>query len=284
MIDIRRGIVALLALLALLGVAAADAPPRIASVEVPAGLFIAGSTPRERETAYRLDEKAYGHDVTRRRQWYANEPLPMQRFLPAYRIMATPVTNRLYARFVAATGHRAPFISEPAWKAQRLAHPYARVRGYLWRDGKPPPGKEDHPVVLVSHADAVAFARWLSRATGHRWRLPTEDEWEKAMRGAGGRMFPWGDVFDPRKLNSADAGPFATVPVGRFPAGASPYGVLDGAGQVYEWTATPAAPGRHVVKGGSWDDKGCGVCRPAARHGRPDGVRHILIGFRLVRE
>jgi formylglycine-generating enzyme required for sulfatase activity len=74
------------------------------------------------------------------------------------------------------------------------------------------------------------------------------------------------------------------VPVGRIRAGASPYGLLDGAGQVFEWTATPAGPGRHIVKGGSWDDKGCGVCRPAARHGRPDNIKHILIGFRLVRE
>jgi formylglycine-generating enzyme required for sulfatase activity len=53
---------------------------------------------------------------------------------------------------------------------------------------------------------------------------------------------------------------------------------------VYEWTATLAAPGRAIVKGGSWDDKGCGVCRPAARHARPVALRHTLIGFRLVRE
>ena len=97
-------------------------------------------------------------------------------------------------------------------------------------------------------------------------------------------MFPWGGVFDARRLNSHDQGPFDTVPVGRFPLGASPYGLLDAAGQVFEWTATAAAPGRFVVKGGSWDDKGCGICRPAARHGRPADLRHILIGFRLVRE
>jgi formylglycine-generating enzyme required for sulfatase activity len=60
--------------------------------------------------------------------------------------------------------------------------------------------------------------------------------------------------------------------------------MLDAAGQVFEWTATPAGRGRFVVKGGSWDDKGCGVCRPAARHGRPEGIRHILIGFRLVHD
>jgi formylglycine-generating enzyme required for sulfatase activity len=78
------------------------------------------------------------------------------------------------------------------------------------------------------------------------------------------------------------------MPVGSFPAGASPYGLLDAAGQVFEWTATPPDPGggrnRFLVKGGSWDDRGCGVCRPAAGHGRPAGLKHILIGFRLVVE
>jgi formylglycine-generating enzyme required for sulfatase activity len=62
--------------------------------------------------------------------------------------------------------------------------------------------------------------------------------------------------------------------------------VLDGAGQVFEWTANAAGgtPDRFIVKGGSWDDSGCGVCRPAARHARPAALKHILIGFRLVAE
>lgn len=90
--------------------------------------------------------------------------------------------------------------------------------------------------------------------------------------------------FDPLLLNSHDAGPFDTMPVASFPLGNSPYGLADGAGQVFEWTATPAGPGRRIVKGGSWDDKGCGVCRPAAGHSRPQKVKHILIGFRLVHD
>ena len=72
--------------------------------------------------------------------------------------------------------------------------------------------------------------------------------------------------------------------MGSYPSGASPFGLLDGAGQVFEWTSTPKGKSRYLVKGGSWDDKGCGVCRPAARHGRPKYIKHILIGFRLVME
>jgi formylglycine-generating enzyme required for sulfatase activity len=70
--------------------------------------------------------------------------------------------------------------------------------------------------------------------------------------------------------------------VGSFPNGASPFGILDAAGQFFEWTA--AGKGRAIVKGRSWDDKGCGVCRSAARHGRPVELKHISIGFRLVSE
>ena len=72
--------------------------------------------------------------------------------------------------------------------------------------------------------------------------------------------------------------------MGSFPAGASSLGWLDGSGQVFEWTGDEVGKDRYVVKGGSWDDKGCGVCRPAARHSRPGNLKHILIGFRLVRE
>ena len=72
------------------------------------------------------------------------------------------------------------------------------------------------------------------------------------------------------------------MPVGQFEAG--PYGVLDGVGQVFEWTSSSSQPGYRTVKGGSWDDRGCGVCRPAARHARPEYLKHILIGFRVMRD
>jgi formylglycine-generating enzyme required for sulfatase activity len=254
------------------------------TVEVPAGPFLTGSTRAERDAAYALDEAAYGHARTRQARWYENEPPLHEEATGAFAIMVTPVTNADYASFVADTGRPAPFVDEPTWRGYGLVHPYAAVRRFLWDGGRPPSGRTRHPVVLVSHADAEAYAAWLSRATRRHWRLPTEAEWEKAARGTDGRRFPWGDAFEPARLASHDAGPFDTVPVGSHSAGASPFGMLDAAGLVFEWTAAPEGPDRFIVKGGSWDDKGCGVCRPAARHARPADLKHILIGFRLVRD
>ena len=252
-------------------------------VWIPPGPFVAGSDAAEREAAYRLDEQAYGHSVTRARGWYDAERPRTTIVLSGYHITRTPITNRQYAEFVAATGHPAPAVDRDTWDGYGLIHPYERTRPYQWTEDRPPEGKADHPAVLVSQADARAYAGWLSEATGRAWRLPSDREGEKAARGRDGRRFPWGDEFDAARLNSHDSGPFATTAVGSFAAGASPYGMLDAAGQVFEWTATETRPGYYLVKGGSWDDKGCGVCRPAARHSRPAGLKHILIGFRLVR-
>lgn len=263
-----------------------DAPPGAVPdlAAIPAGPFLRGSTRAERDRAYALDARAYGHWRTRELGWYESEPPLAEERTDAFAIARTPVTNAQYAAFVAATGQPVPDVDRATWEGYGLIHPYGRSRRHAWVGGRPPPGREDHPVVLVSLADARAHAAWLSNLTGARWRLPDESEWEKAARGTDGRSFPWGDDWDAGRLNSYDRGPFDTVPVGSFPAGASPFGLLDAAGQVFEWTATEAAPGRYIVKGGSWDDKGCGVCRPAARHARPADIRHILIGYRLLCE
>ena len=253
------------------------------TVAIPAGAFVGGSDRNEREAAYALDEAAYGHSATRRGRWYEGERKRERRETDDYRITVTPITNAEYAAFVAQNGRRAPDVDPATWVGYGLIHPFQRTRRHAWTGGRPPRERGDHPVVMVSHGDARAYAAWLSRETGTRWRLPTEDEWEKAARGTDGRWFPWGNAFDPERLNSHDRGPFDTMAVGRFPRGASPYGMLDAAGQVFEWTATAAGRNRFIVKGGSWDDKGCGVCRPAARHSRPTQIKHILIGFRLVR-
>ncbi len=260
------------------------------TVSVPAGGFLAGSTKEERELAYHLDEAAYGHRRTREQGWYERERSMSQVETDAFAIMHTPVTNADYAQFIQATGRAAPDVDESTWKSYGLIHAYERTRRHAWVDGRPPAEREDHPVVLVSHADAEAYAAWFSDVTGESWRLPTEIEWEKAARGLGAYTFPWGNDWDPESLNSHDQGPYDTEPVGSYLHGASPFDMLDAAGQVYEWTASRsgAASGsgetRFFVKGGSWDDKGCGVCRPAARHARPADLKHILIGFRLVKD
>jgi toxoflavin biosynthesis protein ToxD len=253
-------------------------------ITIPAGTFIAGSDRSEREYAYRLDEAAYGHSRTREWKWYESEFPRQRKLLSAFEITRSLITNRQYTAFVRATGHRAPEVDRQTWKGYGLIHPYPRTRRHAWKGGSPPAGRGNHPVVLVSHGDAQAYARWLSSETGARYRLPTEWELEKAMRGTDGRRYPWGEKFDATLLNSHDAGPFDTMPVGRFPKGNSPFGLTDAAGQVFEWTATEGKKGRYIVKGGSWDDSGCGICRPAARHARPGELKHILIGLRLVRE
>ncbi len=258
--------------------------PAPETILIPSGPYITGSDRAEREAAYLLDEAAYGHSATRRGRWYESEPERQNVDLPAYNIMKNLVTNADYALFVADTGYRAPDVDRETWEGYGLIHPYERTRRYAWLDGRPPEGRENHPIVMVSHDDAEAYAEWLSTRTGAVWRLPSEAEWEKAARGTDGRRFPWGEDFDSNLLNSHDGGPFDTMPVGQFPAGESPFGMLDPAGQVFEWTSTPANPGRWIVKGGSWDDRGCGICRPSARHSRPNGIKHILVGFRLVLE
>jgi formylglycine-generating enzyme required for sulfatase activity len=292
MIDVRCCLAALLPLLfgcappsaaVMKPLPIADFLPLPDLVEIPAGGFLAGSTADERALAYRLDEAAYGHSRTREQGWYEQERDMRREETGAFSIMQTPVTNQAYARFVEATGHPAPDVDEAAWKAYGLVHPYQRTRRHAWVGGRPPAGREEHPVVLVSHDDALAYAAWFSEITGETWRLPSEIEWEKAARGLDALIFPWGNQWDAEALNSHDLGPFDTEPVGTYLHGASPFDMLDAAGQVYEWTASRSGDGQFLVKGGSWDDRGCGVCRPAARHGRPADLKHILIGFRLVR-
>ena len=130
-------------------------------------------------------------------------------------------------------------------------------------------GIPNHPVVLVSFAEALAYCEWLteklrswpgtprvlarllrdetSRPRPWRLTLPTEAEWEKAARAGDGRRFPWGNEVDVNRANYEDTGLANTSPVGSFPGGLSPYGLEDASGNVWEWTRTlwgknPSAP------------------------------------------
>ena len=147
----------------------------------------------------------------------------------------------------------------------------------------PPKKLENHPVVLVSVNDAETYCHWRGRKSKRKYRLPTENEWEKAARGNDRRYFPWGNEWNPRFLNTATLGPYQTTPVTQYLQGKSPYGLQDMAGNVFEWTGTPQKVRRHyhILKSCSWDDAP-GICRAAAKHARLQTSRHILIGFRCV--
>lgn len=127
--------------------------------------------------------------------------------LPAYKIDKYPVTNAQYARFVAAQDYRAPLD---------------------WEQGQIPEGLELHPVTMVSWYDASNYCGWAGK------RLPREAEWEKAARGEDARRWPWGEQMEPDRLNTY-YGVGSTTQVTAYPEGASPYGVMDMAGNVFEW-------------------------------------------------
>jgi formylglycine-generating enzyme required for sulfatase activity len=243
-------------------------------LRIEGGPFWMGSHAGERVLAMRLSSPR-----VREAGWFAAEVPRRQIVLPAFCIDRLLVTRARYARFVAAAGHRPPGISRKQYVEQGfLVHDYdGEVTPYLWREAEPPASLADHPVVLVDVRDAEAYCRWRDPAL----RLPSEAEWEKAARGPDGRILPWGNAWDPTRLNSAERGPGGTTPVTPYPAGASPYGLLDAVGNVFQWTATSLPDGRRLLKGCAWDDE-AGLCRPAFRHGRPAWSRHILIGFRCA--
>jgi formylglycine-generating enzyme required for sulfatase activity len=256
-------------------------------IAIPAATFRMG-TPASALSAL---AKAYGGT----RESYREESPQHTLTLPAFAIAQAPVTNALYAEFVAASGARAPMG---------------------WRGPQPPEALREQPVVDVSWEDAGAFCTWLNsqnvkckiqNAQQDRdhsafsflhsaFRLPTEAEWEHAARGCDGRIFPWGDVWDAARANTRDSGPGTTTPATGHPAGASPYGCRDMAGNVWEWTASldalypydpadgredPQAAGRRILRGGCYANP-YGFARCACRFRLPPNVRNPFLGFRLA--
>ena len=132
------------------------------TVKVPAGAFIMGSHRDEREMAYRLDEAAYGHNNTLKWKWYENEA-HRSVTTAAYAITTNLISNAQYAVFVREAGHRVPNVDRKTWSGYRLIHPFARTRRHAWIDGTVPQGRAQHPVVMVSYPDALAYADWLTK-------------------------------------------------------------------------------------------------------------------------
>lgn len=199
-------------------------------------------------------------------------------YVKAFYIDKYETTNAEYDAFVKAKGHKPP----PNWK-----------------NGKYSEGKANHPVTMVTWEDAAAYARWKGK------RLPTEEEWEKAARGADKRTFPWGNEWTvPENLdlgglwwfaNTKEIGLNDTYPVGKFSYDVSPYGVYDMAGNVREWVDNwyGAYPGNKkpsekygqkfkTMRGGSYQgDLSVGRCSNRfmldPREGRMENL-----GFRLA--
>ena len=170
---------------------------------------------------------------------------------------------------------------------------WIKVPGADWRHrsgpASDPIGLDDHPVVQVSWRDASAFCRH------HGLRLPSEEEWEFAARGTDGRIFPWGeaapDEGGARRANygtntccAADMtdGYHETAPVGSYPAGVSPFGLHDMAGNVWEWTASPDGDtGKYVIRGGGWGNNPF-CLRVSYRHKNPPDIGLDMVGFRCA--
>lgn len=202
-------------------------------------------------------------------------------YLPDYYLSKTLITNAEYKVFVEANGRYEP---------------------HYWTNGKPPEGKENHPVVHVSWEEANAYCDWLSSVTGRSYLLPDEIEWEKGARGNDARIFPWGDQWAESLCNTRELGLWDTTPVDTYLNGASPWGLLDMAGNVFEWTRSLwrnypyptdktgriqrknlSGLGRldRVLRGGSYlyDAK---FARCAFRYGYPSYERYWNLGFRVA--
>ncbi|MDT8381108.1 MAG: formylglycine-generating enzyme family protein [Brevefilum sp.] len=240
-------------------------------VFVPAGGFIMGSN--EDEDPYFWGAEGPEHEV----------------YVDAFWIYQTEVTNAMYQACVADQACPKPLRNE-----SRTVEDYYINEKYA-----------DYPVIQVNWVDAAAYCVWAGG------RLPIEAEWEKAARGTEGAMFPWGNGFLEAGYASFcgsrcpgyerehfDDGYYEIAPVGEFPAGASPYGALDMAGNVWEWVFDyfnkeyylaspdenprgPLSGSRRVIKGGSWFNPVSGL-RPAARTSMPPQDGLDTLGFRCV--
>jgi formylglycine-generating enzyme required for sulfatase activity len=197
-------------------------------------------------------------------------------YLDAFWIDKTEVTNAQYKAFMEATGHEPPDYE--SWENPLFNLP-------------------DQPVVGVTWFDARDFCQWAGK------RLPTEAEWEKAARGTDGRIYPWGNEFNELDLEQEYVN-FFTKRLGRanyvgsYPKGASPYGALDMAGNVYEWTNSLyqpypynktdgredlQAPGQRSVRGGSWYSVKSSLRMAQRLKLAPDFFDHT-IGFRCAKD
>jgi iron(II)-dependent oxidoreductase len=215
--------------------------------------------------------------------------------LEAYHVDRYAVTNRQFLRFVQAGGYDHMEIwPQEVWPSlMRFTDRTGRPGPRYWEHGKFAPGKAEHPVVGVSWYEALAYARWIGK------RLPTAAEWQKAggwpeqISGGTCNRYPWGDIFDPRRANLCATGTGGSVPVREFPLGATPNGIFQMSGNVWEWLADPLesipgdsratleawAPLRRII-GGAFDTYFPAEATCQYVTGQPELDRRENIGFR----
>jgi formylglycine-generating enzyme required for sulfatase activity len=261
-------------------------------VAIPAGGFLMGISDRQIDRLVKRDE---GAKRWRGKGRFGREQPQHAVELPGYQIGKYPVTVGEYRAFVATGGYQdSRHWTEAGW-AWRIS--VDRLQPAHW--GEMWAGDDGLPVVGVSWYEAMAYCRWLSEARGKGYRLPSEAEWEKAARGTAGWLYPWGDEFDGGRCNTRETGLERTEPVGRrSPAGESPYGVAEMAGNASDWTLsqyrrypydrndgreeTEGAVER-VIRGGSWF-KPALRARTVARGMNDPLFADTDVGFRCVLE
>ncbi|MBN1487833.1 MAG: SUMF1/EgtB/PvdO family nonheme iron enzyme [Anaerolineae bacterium] len=173
--------------------------------------------------------------------------------LPEFQIDKYEVTYQQYEIFISETGHSAPWGSYP----EALA---------------------GHPIINVTWEDAYAYCEWAGK------RLPTDAEWEKAARGDDGRIYPWGDEWNVAYANTSESGVGSSQVVGSYPDGASYYGVMDMAGNVWEWVDDWANADQEnkIIRGGAWNAVNKWAQTFAHNEVRPNYAQDSL-GFRCAR-
>jgi len=233
-------------------------------VYIPPGAFVVGTT---KEQARQLCKQFRDWEE----DWFSAEIEGARgEHLSGFWMDRYPVTNIDYREFVAATGHRPP----------------AHWLGEGENEGKflfPKP-KAMHPVTHISWDDAFAFAKWKGK------RLPTAVEWEKASRGPGGNVWPWGGTWDPGKANSSESGYGDTTPVDQFKLGKSYYGIYDTVGNTWQWCLDKVASTEashpdplRVLRGGSWRSP-VFYCRCAVKYAMDPTRTSDNFGFRCARD
>lgn len=244
-------------------------------IPVLSGEFLMGTSGEDIQRL-QLKEADWAYDWSDN-DLFANEQPQHRTQLETYEIGQFPVTNAEYHCFTYDTGYRLP---------------------KSWSGFKFPEGEGLHPVVGVSKIDCETYIRWLNEKTGMNFRLPTEAEWERAARGDDGRIFPWGNMFDPWRCNTSESAKRGTTPVGYYsPGGDSLCGAVDMIGNVFEWTSSQLqsypyddedgreerkSGVRYVIRGGAWYYTRK-LARCAAREGMLPEHMSLSVGFRLAR-